>query len=302
MGDPFEVAEVGLPTAGQIDGVRAGGARRQLLLERRDRGRAELGHLQAGLRDKRSGDPAVPAAVAHDCDPRPARRDAADQRLDHVDQLPGRADLFDRGGAAGGLDRGFVARQRTGVRTDRANRRLVTGHGQEDDWLAGGLRARCGADELAAVAEVLDIQGDRLREFVRGHRVDQLSGRQVGLVSERDEPREAEPSLLREQADLEREIAALGDHRDRSRWEIVGGELELGFGVEDPQAVGPDQHRPGVANLGAERVVTAAALGAGADHHDRAGAGRQRVVDGRLERRLGDRDQHEVHPWLQLEQ
>ena len=84
-----------------------------------------------------------------------------------------------------------------------------------------------GRGERAAVAEVLGVEGDQPRRLVRGERAHQLGRLDVDLVAERGEAREAEPDRRDAAADLEREVAALGDQADRAAREVVGDELEL---------------------------------------------------------------------------
>src|SRR6187200_2710962 len=97
--------------------------------------------------------------------------------------------------------------------------------------------------EPAPVAEVLRVDGDRARLVVPGERADELGRLDVRLVAQRDEAREPEADPGRLRADLEREVAALGDEADRAARQVLRDELELGAGVEDAEAVGSQQAR-----------------------------------------------------------
>jgi hypothetical protein len=123
---------------------------------------------------------------------------------------------------------------------------------------------------------------------VRGERAHQLRRLDVDLVAQRGEAREAEPDRGHAAADLEREVAALGDQADRAAREVVGDELELGGRVEDPEAVGPEHAHARRADAGGEgkvpRAPGVAVLLAAADGHDRPRPGGDRVLHRLLER------------------
>ena len=141
--------------------------------------------------------------------------------------------------------------------------------------------------------------------LVGGEGVDELGGAEVGLVAQRGKAREPEPLGGGHQPELEREVAALGDEPDGAGRQRVGDELEPPPGVEDAQAVGSEQHRPGVADaLGERRVVVVALLaaGAGADDDERARPGVERVVDGGRDRGAGHGDDHQLGRLGQLVQ
>ena len=128
--------------------------------------------------------------------------------------------------------------------------------GQGDHRRAGGHGAGGGAREGPAVAEVLDVDGDDFGGVVGGEGVDEVGGAEVGLVAQRGKAREPEPLGGGDQPQLEREVAALGDEADGARGQWVGDELEPSPGVEHAQAVGPEQHRSGIADALREgRVV-----------------------------------------------
>ena len=99
--------------------------------------------------------------------------------------------------------------------------------------------------------------------------------------------------------ELERQVAALGDEPDRARRELVRGQAEVGRGVEDAEAVGAEQHRPGRAHALDERALAGLRLGAelaeaGRDADERPRADRQGVVDRLLERGRRHRDDDQL--------
>jgi hypothetical protein len=156
-----------------------------------------------------------------------------------------------------------------------------------------------GARERPAVEEVLAVDGDRLRAGVLRVGPQQVGGGQVGLVAERGEARDAHRTLLQEQAELERDVAALGDEPDRAGRHRRGGELQPLGGVRHSQAVGPEEHRAGRPDARHERRLPRRALDPQLreprrDGHEGLGAGGQGVVHRRLEPDGRDREHHEV--------
>src|ERR687891_206175 len=107
---------------------------------------------------------------------------------------------------------------------------------QEHDGLAGVNRRGGRGGERATVAEVLDVQRNDLRAVVRRQLADEVRRLEIGLIAKRDEAREAEPGLLGEDSQLEREVAALRDEPDPPGRQRVRHELELRGGVEHAQA------------------------------------------------------------------
>ncbi len=99
--------------------------------------------------------------------------------------------------------------------------------GEEHDGLARRGRLGDGAGEVAAVTEVLGVEGDEPGALMRGVRADQLREGQVRLVPERGEPREAQPQRLQQGRQLQGEVAALGDEAD------VAGPADLFNPVND---------------------------------------------------------------------
>ena len=192
----LEVPEVLLSGAREVDGI-GGDDRRRDREEPVGERVGEPRQLEPGLGHEVGGDDARAAAVADDRDPavlRPVRREA---RQRAVDELLRRRHAQDPRRAAGGLDRGRVARERTGVRGGRARSRLAASGREQDDLLARPLRRLAGARERPAVAEVLAVDGDHPRVLVGREGLDELGGVDVGLVPERGEARDADAVLAR---------------------------------------------------------------------------------------------------------
>ncbi len=159
--------------------------------------------------------------------------------------------------------------------------------------------------ERPPIAKVLGVHGHDGGPRVVCEHLDQVRGGQVGLVPERREARDAEPVVGGEQGDLEREVAALRDHADRARHEVVRAEVELRSRVVDAEAVGAEHHRTRLAHAGRQRVLARLALVAElseacADGDDRARPGRERGVDGLLEAGRGHRHDDELGALRQL--
>ena len=239
------------------------------------------------------------AAVGGEGDPPALRPPVREQAHGDVHDLLRRGHQLDAGTNAGSADRSEVTRERTGVRAGRARAHLGGAAGQEHDrrtCLDCGL---AGARELTAVAEVLEVDSDQPGGLVRGERLDQLGRLHVRLVPQRNEAREAEPELGPDHADLEREVAALRDETDRPGLQLLRAELELGAGVVDTEAIGPDQDSAGAADslddrTLARRPLVAHLAEAGADQDDAFRAGVERSVDCLLHPGGGDGDDDEL--------
>ena len=181
----------------------------------------------------------------------------------------------------------------------RAGSRLAAAGREEDHLLAGPERSLTGAREGAAVPEVLAVDADHAGVLVRCERLDELGRLDVGLVPERREARDADAVLGAEQAQLEREVAALGDDPERAGLELVHAEIERGGCVVDAEAVRAEHHRAGAAHLldDAALELLAAVVDlaeTGGDRDDPACSGSECVVDALLERRHRDRDHDEL--------
>ena len=74
--------------------------------------------------------------------------------------------------------------------------------------------AAAASTKPAAVAEVLDVHRDRRGGRIGGAGCDQLDQPDVGLVAQRDEPRDAQPACGEQPVHLDRQVAALAEQRD----------------------------------------------------------------------------------------
>ena len=218
-----------------------------------------------------------------------------------VDQLLRRRDTKDLRRAARSLDRRGVARERAGVGRGGARPCFAPAGGKENDLLPRSDRGRAGAREGASVAEVLAVDADHARVLVGGVGLDELRRLDVGLVAEGGEARDADAVLGGEEAQLEREVAALRDDSDRPRSERVGADIELGRSVVDAEAVRTDHHGtrgPDALDDGdlASLAGVVDLAEPGRDRDDRLRACRERVVDRLLEGELRQGNDDEI--WL----
>ena len=214
-------------------------------------------------------------------------------------ELARRAHALHPGRAAGGFDCRGAADQRARVRPRRLGADLSGSDGEEDDGLPGLDRFLRGAREGPSVAEVLAVEGDDAGRLVVDQAADELARLEVGLVPERREAREAEPVVLGEQGELEREIAALRDEADRAALELAPAEVEARRGVEDPETVRPEEDGARRPNALDDRGLPGPAFVAclpepGRDPDERLRARGERCVDGVLEPVGGNREHDEL--------
>ncbi len=245
------------------------------------------------------GDDPVPAPVAHDDDPSPARLDPRELCLREIDELARRAHALHPGRTACGFDCRGAADQRAGVGPRGLGTDLSCSDGEEDDGLPGLDRFLRGAREGPSVAEILAVEGDHTGRLVVDQAADELARLEVGLVPERREAREAEPVVLGEQGELEREVAALGDEADRAALQLAPAEVEARRGVEDPETVRPEEDGARRPNALDNRGLPGPALVAclpepGGDPDERFRARGERCVDGVLEPVGGNRKHDEL--------
>ena len=179
---------------------------------------------------------------------------------------------------------GLGPRERRGVRARGAS----AGHGRpalhRQDRLLPRNSAR-NPPESPRVPERLQVERNQSGLGVVLPVLEQVVGRDVGLVANGNECREADPALLRLLEEGEAERAALGRERDRARWKRARPErrVQSRRGDREAEAVGPDQPTPVRPNQGKQLVLERTALlphlgKARRDDADRAGA----VPQGRL--------------------
>ena len=133
-------------------------------------------------------------------------------------------------------------------------------HGE--DRLLAGHAARDPA-EPPRIAERLEVEGDEAGLGILLPVLEEVVGRDVGLVADRDEGREAETALggLLEEGEAER--SALGREADRPGRERPGAErrVQRGGCNGDAEAIGADESPTVRADGGEEALLSLAALG-----------------------------------------
>ena len=144
--------------------------------------------------------------------------------------------------------------------------------------LPASRSARAASRKAAAVDDVLGVDGDGPGPVVVDARVQEVDDPEVRLVAERDEPGHAQPAVGQESGEVEDQVAALAEHGHVAGGQHGVGQLEPGRGVDDPEAVGTDQHGAGAASdrerLGLQPGTLGTRLGEPrGDRHDRPGPG-----------------------------
>ncbi len=210
---------------------------------------AELGHVDpVRLTRVRAHDPRA-AGVGHNRHPVAPGDRLLGQQCGHVEELVERVGADHTGLVEQRVD-GHVGggQQRPGVRRGgpRPGGRSPTLHGQ-NRLLARHPRRQ--PRELARVAERLEVQQRDVGARVLLPELEEVVARQVGLVPDRDERRQAESEPPGRLDDRDAEPAALRQEADLPRHRRVrregGVQMHVRVGVEDPEAVRPDQTHPG---------------------------------------------------------
>ena len=141
-----------------------------------------------------------------------------------------------------GLDRLLGARERRGVRAGGAGAGAGGPALHGEDRLLAGHPTRDPA-EPPRVAERLEVERDEAGLGILLPVLEEVVGRDVGLVADRDERREAETALgcLLEEGEAER--SALGGEANRAGRQRAGAERRVQrWGCNrDPEAIGPDE-------------------------------------------------------------
>ncbi len=159
------------------------------------------------------------------------------------------------------------------------------------------------AREEARRPEALQVQQDHVGPRILRPVLQQVVARDVGLVADGDEGRDAEVQAPRavEQRDPER--AALGGEGHAAGGRVDRGERRVepnaGVRIDESHAVGPDHPDPRSANLLQDGRLAPAALLAGlaepgTDDHEPLDSLREAVVDGRFDARRRDDEDREV--------
>ncbi len=259
-----------------VDGIRGARLRGHQLAEPRLGLRRERRKLQPrGLAGVGAQDPETTGVRDHG-DAVPARGRLAREERGDVEQLgerlgPDHARLaeqrVDRGVGAGQRGRVGARRATTGARAAALHRehRLLAGEPPRD------------AGELARVAERLDVHQDEIRLVVVLPPLEEVVGGDVGLVPDRDERRDAEPSRLCAFEQREAERSALRGEADAPTGERPRCErrVEPDRGRRDAEAVRADEPCAVRADERQELVLAFAPFGADLreacrDHAERA--------------------------------
>ena len=290
---------VHLAGACQVDGVDDLGLRPEDIPQAGLRRRRQRGHLEPGGLGDVARDHAMAATVGEHRDPRSARRCLRPQGQQHVGELARGLHLDRACDRAGHGDHGGIAGQRAGVGLRTAGRSRACPGGQHNDRCPVGDRGGGRLDESAAVAKVLDIDGDRRRRGVGGARFDQLDKGHVRLIAKGHEPRNAQSACREQPVELDGEVAALAEHGHAARRELVRRQVRRRRVIHQPKTIGSDQERTSVADPRDQGVLAGAALGAGfaetrGDRNDRSGPLGQHAVHRVLEAGLGHRDDGKV--------
>ncbi len=182
---------------------------------------------------------------------------------------------------------------------------LAASRGEQDDLLARRDSRRSGPGKGTPVPEVLDVDADHTRVAVRGERLHELRRLDVGLVPEGGEPRDTDAVVGREEAQLEGEVAALGDDPELPRGELVRAEVEVRGGVVHAEAVGAEHDGPRLANALHDGGFPGPAGGVDLaeprrDRHNRTCTDGEGCVDRLLERACRQRDDDELGSPRQL--
>jgi hypothetical protein len=238
------------------------------------------------------------AAVGDDHESPPLGRVGRKQQLRDVNQLADRRHTQDPGRRASRVDGHRVADERAGVRARGADTRGGLSTSEQHHRLAGMRRS---PRERPAVAEVLEVDGNQPRGLMLCERRNELCRLEVGLVADGDEAGDSEAGVLPQERELDREIPALRNNAELARDEVARREVELGGCVVQAHAVRPEQHRARRAHalddgLLAPPSVLRGLAETGRDGNDCPCAGRERGVDGLLERGCGNCEHDELRP------
>ena len=116
---------------------------------------------------------------------------------------------------------------------------------QQDDRLARCAEGTSGGDERPAVDHVLGVDRDRPGVVVVDTGRHQVDHRQVGLVAQRDEPRDTQPAVLQQGGEVEHQVAALAEHRHLRRPAARRGSAAAAVLVSTtPRQFGPTSTAP----------------------------------------------------------
>ena len=249
--------------AEHVDRVRRARLVREEPCESRLRRSAEARKLEArGFAGIRTED-AEPARVREHRHPPAARRGAMRVERSDVEQLLERGGPRDPGPAEERFCRLVGAGERGGVRARCPGARASPAALQGEHRLPAG-DAPGDARELPRVAERLEVEEDDLRLVLVLPVLEQVVGRDVGLVADGHERREPQPACARRLEQREPEGAALGREADRTERKRLSGErrVDARRSHGEPEAVRPEQAGAVGANQRQQPLLALRALAA----------------------------------------
>ncbi len=296
---------VPLPRARQVDRVGHRGTDTELSAQQDAGLLGEHRCLQADRGQGVTRDRAVPTTVGEDRGVPPSHPTTGEQSLQQIGHLRGVVDPMSSRRNAGCVDHLIGAGQRSGVGDGAADGSGGAARRHQHDRLAHRPQSSSHRDEGASVHDVLGVDPDSARGLVVEAGRHQVHHRQVGLVPQRDEPRDPESPILQQSGEVEHHVAALAQHRHLAHRQQVVGQLEAGAGVHQTQAVRPDEHRAARAHQTHHLLLHPGTVGselgeAGGDHHHGPGSGLDRGPRGLHELVRGNADDDQVQRFTQL--
>src|SRR5690606_27005914 len=278
---------------GQANAKRRGVSRRVRVAEhvdriafRRCRGQqtVELAHARVAearerqllVRDGIGGHDRGAAAVRHDRERRPARREARVQRLGDREEIGVVDHPHDARALERRLEHVVRADERAGMRDRGAAAGRVPPDLHHDDRLRARDRAQR-AHETPRVVHAFDVEHDGARLGVEQQVVEDLAEIHVGADSRRDDVREPDIAHARPVEQRGADGTRLRDERDASalRHRLAEARVQARGGTQHAEAVRPDETDAVLARDAHRLVLERAALGPGlaeAGRQDHGGA------------------------------
>ena len=196
-------------------------------------------------------------------------RRAIDQQRRHIDQRFEHRHPRDAVAAAEGVEGGVGAGDGAGMRFGQLLADLGAAELVGDHRLARRMGAPRRVRQALAIAQRLHEQQDRVGPGIVDQQVGDLAHREIDLVADRDQPREADAARIGARQQGADQAAALAHHRPFAGPQPVDGEGGIGgerhrrIGADRADAVGPDQPDAGLAHDARQVVLQRGAGGAG---------------------------------------
>ena len=172
---------------------------------------------------------------------------AIDQQRRHVDQRFEHRDAGDAVAAAEGVEGGVGAGDGAGMRLGQLLADIGAAKLVDDHRLAGGMGAPRRLRQTIGVAQGLHEQQDGIGLRIVDQHVGDLAHREVDLVADRDQAREADATRIGTRQQRADQAAALADQRPPTLAQLIDGEGRIGrqrhrrIGADGADAVGADQ-------------------------------------------------------------